>query len=78
MANYTAESKRYIKQEPYVGEDGIYVPIDTYAPEGTESMYVRIMTKKMFIEAYHKWIKPQYDIYTPSYHHDDEADCWCE
>ena len=51
------EERAYVKQEPYVGEDGIYMPINSYVPEGTESTYKLIITKKMFIEAYNKWIK---------------------
>ena len=71
-------SGRYIKQEPYVGENGIYVPVNEYVTEGTASIYTCVITKKMFVEAYHKWIKPEYDIYTPSHHNDDDADCWCD
>lgn len=47
----------YIKQEPYVGEDGIYIPLEPYAPEGLASVYKCLITKEMFIEAYNKWIK---------------------
>ena len=47
----------YIKQEPYVGEDGIYVPCEPYAPEGMVSAYKCIITKELFVEAYNKWIK---------------------
>lgn len=47
----------YIKQEPYVGDDGIYVPVNSYVPAGCTGIYQLIMTKEMFIEAYNKWIK---------------------
>lgn len=47
----------YIKQESYVGEDGIYVPINAYVPEGTTSLYRCIITKELFVEAYNKYIK---------------------
>ena len=47
----------YVKQEPYVGEDGIYVPCEEYVPEGCTSAYRCVLTKEMFIEAYNKWIK---------------------
>lgn len=47
----------YIKQHPYVGEDGIYVPLEPYAPEGQASAYQCLLTKEMFVEAYNKWIK---------------------
>ena len=52
-----ANSRTMVKQEPYVGEDGIYEPIDAYVPEGTASLYKMIISKEMFIEAYNKWIK---------------------
>ena len=54
-------SGRYIRQFPYVGEDGIYVPVHEYVPEGCESNYTRVMTKEMFVEAYNKWIKGEKD-----------------
>lgn len=47
----------YIKQNPYVGEDGIYVPLEPYVQEGCSSNHKCIMTKEMFVEAYNKWIK---------------------
>lgn len=50
-------SKIYIKQEPYVDEDGIYIPLEPYVPEGCASTYKCIMTKEIFVEAYNKWIK---------------------
>lgn len=46
-----------IKQRPYVGEDGIYIPIQEYVPEGCSSDYRMIMPKEMFVEAYKKWIE---------------------
>ena len=46
----------YIKQLPFVNNDGIYVPVEEYAPEGMASTYKCIMTKEMFVEAYNKWI----------------------
>lgn len=47
----------YVKQEPKITDDGIYMPELEYALEGTCSNYRMIMTKEMFIEAYNKWIK---------------------
>lgn len=46
----------YVKQEPFVGEDGIYMPINEHVPEGCTSSYKMILSKEMFIEAYNKWI----------------------
>ena len=40
---------RYVKQDPYVGEDGIYVPIEDYVREGTTSLYRNIITKELFM-----------------------------
>ena len=48
--------KTYIKQEPYVGEDGIYVPLNPYVEEGLASAYKMLLSKELFVEAYNKWI----------------------
>lgn len=50
-------AKEYIKQFPFVDDEGIYVPVNEYAPEGCASNYRCVMTKDMFVEAYNKWIK---------------------
>jgi hypothetical protein len=47
----------YIRQEPYIDEDGIYVPDKEYIPKGSVGTYHCVMTKEMFIEAYNKWVK---------------------
>ena len=47
----------YVKQKPYVREDGIYIPLQPYVQEGRLSTYKCVMTKEMFVEAYNKWIK---------------------
>ena len=65
---------RYIRQEPYVDEDGMYEPIETYVPEGCESVYRCIMTKDMFVEAYNKWIKNNSSGFVGQ----DDADDWCD
>ena len=51
------EVNTYIKQTPYVGEDGIYVPCEEYVRKGCSSAYKCVLTKEMFVEAYNKWIK---------------------
>lgn len=51
------EITKYVEQLPYVNDDGIYMPLNTYVPEGCASSYKCIMTKEMFVEAYNKWIK---------------------
>ena len=68
-------SGRYIRQEPYVGDDGIYVPVHEYVPDGTVSMYNCVMTKEMFVEAYNKCIK---NTDNNPFFGQDDADDWCE
>lgn len=46
----------YVKQEPFVGEDGIYIPVVQYAKEGC-GVYNQVISKELFVEAYNKWIK---------------------
>lgn len=48
---------RYIKQEPYVDDNGIWIPYNEYALEGCASEYKLVISKEMFVEAYNKWIK---------------------
>ena len=55
--NITNKSDVYIKQEPYVNDKGIYVPLDEYVQEGRATNYKCIITKELFVEAYNKWIK---------------------
>lgn len=50
-------SVQYFKQEPYVGSDGFYVPEKLYVQDGEPCAYKCIITKKMFIEAYNRWIR---------------------
>ena len=49
--------KKYIKQEPYVGDDGIYIPCNDYVQEGFGSAYKMLISKELFVEAYNEWIK---------------------
>ena len=46
----------WVKQHPYIDEDGIYMPAQEYAPEGI-GIHKLVLTKELFIEAYNKWIK---------------------
>ena len=61
VGNIIKTSKRsnntYIRQLPYVNDDGIYVPVNDCVPEGCASIYKCVMTREMFVEAYNKWIK---------------------
>ena len=71
-------SGRYIKQEPYVDNYGIYVPTNEYVPEGCASTYRCIMTKEMFVEAYNKWIKNEKYSHTYGFYGEDDIDDWCD
>lgn len=44
------------KAEPYIGEDGIYVPVHEYVYEGAATEYQLLMTKEMFQEAFKEYI----------------------
>ena len=46
----------YVKNKPIVTDDGIYMPVNEYSQEGTQSAYRCVMTKEQFVEAYNKWI----------------------
>lgn len=48
----------YIKQDPYVNNDGIYIPCEEYVPDGCASAYRCVITKEMFVEAHKKYINP--------------------
>lgn len=71
-------SGRYIRQKPYVDDDGIFIPLKEYAPEGTESLYQCVMTKEMFVEAYNKWIKKPSAVHINLFGCADDADDWSE
>ena len=47
----------YVLHNPYVGDDGIYVPSEHYVPKGFAPVYKLLMSKEVFVEAYNKWIK---------------------
>ena len=57
--SYSQYNKPYVRQEPYVNEEGIYVPVHEYVQEDCVSVYRCVMTKDMFVEAYNKYIKPK-------------------
>ncbi len=48
---------KFVKQEPYINDEGIWVPVQPYVLEGTASTYQMIISKVLFVEAYNKWIK---------------------
>lgn len=47
----------WIKNKPYVGEDGIYTPCNEYSQSGKGSMYRLSIPREIFIEAYEKFCK---------------------
>mgnify|MGYP003504768289 CR=1 FL=1 len=57
-----AFESEYVKQNPYIDDTGIYVPLQEYIPRNFGSCYRLLISKEMFIEAYNKWIKPTEDI----------------
>ena len=54
---YMIERPKYVRQKPYVDDEGIWAPYEEFVPEGCASDYRLVMTKEMFVEAYNKWIK---------------------
>lgn len=50
-------SEKYIKQEPYIDDTGLYLPCEEYVPEGIASAYRMVIAKEQFVEMYNKWIK---------------------
>lgn len=47
------------KTEPYIGEDGIYIPKYEYVYEGAPVEYKLFMTKEIFQEAYKEYVKKE-------------------
>lgn len=50
---------KYVKLEPFIDEDSIYIPVEPYVPEGTAGVYRQVISKELFVEAYNKWIKEE-------------------
>ena len=44
------------RAEPYVAEDGIYMPVHEYFYEGVPAEYRLILTKEIFQEAFKEYI----------------------
>ena len=51
--NYYPELRR---AEPYVAEDGIYMPLHDYIYEGVATEYQLVLTKEIFQEAFKEYI----------------------
>jgi hypothetical protein len=57
MAKLKISGPKFIKQEPYIDDEGIWVPLAPYVQEGCASDYRCLISKEFFVEAYNKWIK---------------------
>ena len=53
FGNLTKDLRR---AEPYVAEDGIYMPVHEYFYEGVPAEYRLVITKEMFQEAFKEYI----------------------
>ena len=51
---------KYVELKPFIDEDGIYMPVEPYGPEGM-GVYRQVISKELFVEAYNKWIKEATD-----------------
>lgn len=51
--------REWRKTEPYIGEDGIYVPKHEYTYEGVAVEYKLFITKEIFQEAYKEYVKKE-------------------
>lgn len=61
LYNAKITGRKYIKQEPYIDDDGLWVPCEEYVPEGIETAYRMIISKEQFVEMYNKWIKGEHN-----------------
>lgn len=50
-------SREYVKNFPYIDDDGIWTPCHSYSLKGTASAYNLLISKDLFIKAYNMWIK---------------------
>lgn len=50
-------NREYVRNSPYIDDEGIWVPCHEYSPKGTASTYTMLISKDLFIEAYNKWIR---------------------
>ena len=49
--------KGYTQHFPYVGDDAIYVPVESVTRSDLMTAYKALITKELFVEAYNKWIR---------------------
>ena len=55
------DTETYVKQKPHIDDEGILMLIEEYVPEGIVSNYRLVMSKEMFVEAYNKFIKGDFE-----------------
>ena len=48
---------KWIEQNPYVDNTGIWIPAEPYIEEGSAGLYKLLLSKELFVEAYDRWIK---------------------
>jgi hypothetical protein len=51
----------WTKTKPKIDDEGIWMPLNAFVPEGSATTYKLVMSKEIFIEAYNKWIKENDD-----------------
>lgn len=45
------------KTHPIIDDEGIWIPLNDFVCEGTDTRYKLVITKDIFVEAYNRWIK---------------------
>lgn len=51
----------WLKTQPKIDDEGIWMPANDFVPEGCETGYKLVMSKDMFVEAYNRWVKEKKD-----------------
>lgn len=52
-----SDTNEFIKLEPRVDDQGIWIPVGPYCRSGDSPTYQMVMSKEMFVEAYNRYIK---------------------
>lgn len=50
-------AQEWVQNKPYIDDEGLNVPLNQYSLKGTMSCYKQLISKELFIEMYHRWIK---------------------
>ena len=51
----------WFKTQSKIDDEGIWMPVNDFVPEGCETGYKLVVPKDIFIEAYNRWIKEKED-----------------